>query len=475
MIEDTTSEQRRSALSNDKEQYSGGSAEAEYEEFQQLAQDIMAFRRRCASESAPACPTRSSARSTPRRPWRSTTPSCGLRDLPADLRVGFAQPGKAYRTIVRFSNAAGSGKPDFAPDLRGIALRIQVDDSTSHDLLATNFPVSHARNARQFVEFAKATAGGRISRLLGLARLAGLFGIPETVRMFATSNRAQTAGGQRRDPDVLEPRRVDVGAGAGRPLSAAPGARRAAGPKPSKTDPCYLSTEAARRLRQGDIRFELCIQRYVNDQVTPIEDTAVEWKEKHSPAEPVATLTIRQSDSPRPTPRPARQQSSTRLQPVEHHRGLPPAGQPQPRPQGRLRRQRSTPEPNPLADRNTLAQRVLGAVARGVFSVINRCIPWYRLPVRLAVLNLDAFRHVLRANLIDTEPPEAPPRARPVPPPIPEDVRVARTSDGRYNDLSAPEMGAVGAPFGRNLKPDYRPDLFNEPNPDHGQPAAAHP
>ena len=61
--------------------------------------------------------------------------------------------------MVRFSNAAGTGQPDTKPDLRGVALRVQVSPEESHDLLMTNFPVSHARNARQFVEFAKATAG----------------------------------------------------------------------------------------------------------------------------------------------------------------------------------------------------------------------------------------------------------------------------------------------------------------------------
>ena len=34
----------------------------------------------------------------------------------------------------------------------------------------TNFPVSHARDAHQFVEFAKATAGGQRRELLGIAR-----------------------------------------------------------------------------------------------------------------------------------------------------------------------------------------------------------------------------------------------------------------------------------------------------------------
>ena len=75
--------------------------------------------------------------------------------------------------------------------------------------------------------------------------------------------------------------------------------------------------------------------------------------------------------------------------------------------------------------------------------------------------------YVLRArNLLDSEVREAPPQARPVPPTPPsEDVRVSRTFDGTGNDLSAPEMGSVGSAFGRNLRPDLRPDLFDEPSP----------
>jgi hypothetical protein len=109
---------------------------------------------------------------------------------------------------------------------------------------------------------------------------------------------------------------------------------------------------------------------------------------------------------------------------------------------------------------------ILGGAARRMFMLLNRFIPWYRLPVRLGLLNLEGFRYVLRhQNLIDTEVREAPPQARAVPTSPAEEVRVTRTFEGTNNDLSEPRMGSVGAAFGRNLKPDYRPDLFDEPNP----------
>ena len=67
--------------------------------------------------------------------------------------------------------------------------------------------------------------------------------------------------------------------------------------------------------------------------------------------------------------------------------------------------------PTASASEVPLRNRVLGGLARSAFSVINRRIEWHRLPLRLSLLNLDAFRHVLRLhNLIDTEVGEAPPQ-----------------------------------------------------------------
>ncbi|OBG30226.1 peroxidase family protein [Mycobacterium sp. 852002-51057_SCH5723018] len=450
------------------ERYSGGSAEAEYEEFQQLAHGIMqvqaTVRKRVSSHGVPHPIQRAfHAKAT------LAVDDAELRfhdDLPADLQVGCAQPGARYRATVRLSNASGSAAADFAPDLRGIALRVAIDDDTSIDLLATNFPVSHARNARQFVEFAKATAGG--SRIVGLARLAGMFGMFETVRMVRN---VETARKQRVKSVATQTYWSRGALTWGQELAVRyllrPAGGTPQGPEPSKTDPNYLSTEAARRLAEGDISFELCIQRYVNDQLTPIEDTAVEWSEKHSPAEPVATLTIKRADV-RST------DAQARAEAVEQLAFNPWNTTDDFRPLGNLNRARKTAYDASAAHRAQTRwltepperNVVLGALARAAFQMINPTIPWYRLPVRLAVLNLDAFRGVLRAhNLIDTEPHEAPPQPRSVPPPIPEDVRTARTADGRYNDMSVPRMGAVGATFGRNLNADYRPDLFNEPNP----------
>jgi len=450
------------------EAYEGGSAAAERTQFAAYAATIMA--------AQALAQKKASAHGVPHPPARTVHAKATLAlenaelrfvdDLPEDLRHGFAQPGAAYPTTIRFSNAANTGQPDFKPDLRGAALRVHVDADTVHDLLMTNFPVSHARDARQFVEFARATAGGPVAAAAGIARLVRLFGPRETIRMLKNVFMAR----RHKPGSVFTETYWSRGALRWGPTVAVRCLlRRASGTtssNPSTTDPSYLSADAARRLAAGPVRMELCIQRYRDPISTPIEDTSVEWTEPASPAERVAVLTVPQCDT---TSAEAQSVAET----VEALAFNPWNTTGEFAPLGNLNRARKAAYDASAAVRGGTRWRtseptrnvVAGAAVRAVFSVVNRRTPWYRLPVRLSVLNLSAYRQVLRKqNLIDTEPPEAPPSARPVPEVPPEQARWARTPDGRYNDLSAPSMGAVGAAFGRNLKPDYT-QSFDYPNP----------
>ncbi len=450
------------------ERYEGGSPEAERTRFTAYAATIMA--------AQAASQKKASAHGVPHAPARTLHAKATLAldaaelrfrdDLPADLRHGFAQPGAAYRTTVRFSNAANIGAADFEPDLRGAALRVHVDEAVVHDLLMTNYAISHARDARQFVEFARATAGGTLARLAGLARLVRLFGPRETVRMLLnvlTARRHQpgsvftetywSRGALRWGPAIAVRYLL-------RPAPGTPGST------PSTTDPGYLSADAARRLAAGPVRMELCIQRYRDPSSTPIEDTSVEWSERATPPEPVAVLTVPQCE----TTSAAAQSAAAAVEGLAFNPWNTTADF---APLGNLNRARKAAYDASAAVRGGTRWRaeiptrnvVAGASARAAFSLLNRRVPWHRLPVRLSVLNLEAYRHVLRKqNLIDTEPAEAPPVARSVPEEPPEQARWARTYDGRHNDLSAPSMGAMGSTFGRNLKPDYA-QSFDYPNP----------
>ncbi|GAA0300002.1 hypothetical protein GCM10010302_43210 [Streptomyces polychromogenes] len=392
-------------------------------------------------------------------------------DLPPDLRTGFASPGAEYPATVRLSNANGSRQPDHAPDLRGAALRIAVGPDESHDLLMTSHPVSHARDAREFVEFAKAMAGADSTPRKAFALFVTLplavgwstaarmrhnvrAGTRHTVRSLALEtywSRGAILWGD------AGPVRYQL-----RPAGDAPPA-----PDPSPGDPDHLHHELAERLKKADVVFELYVQRYVDARRTPVEDGTAEWKEQDTPPVRVATLTVPCQDIDSAEARAAAER-------VEQLAFNPWNSTEAFRPLGNLNRARKVAYEASSAHR--LGQRfanvqprrngVLGVPLRGAFRGLNRFVPWHRLPVPLGLLNLVALRQQLRrSNLIDTDPHEAPPRTRPVPAAIDESMRVARSYDGTYNDLSAPTMGAVGAAFGRNLPPVYRPELFDVPNP----------
>jgi Animal haem peroxidase/Catalase len=454
-----------------KETMVGGTPQAERAEFEQLAQDIMSMQvKNAKTASAHGVPHGVDRAFHAKSTLATDRAELKFRDdLPSSLSHGFAQPGRVYPVVVRFSNAAGIAQSDAAQDLRGAALRVQVSPEESHDLLMTNFPVSYARNARQFVAFAVAMTGDRAEQLQGVLRLIRMFGPQETVRMLKNVSE----GRRRTVCSVATETYWSRGAMRWGPTLAVryllrPAPDTAPGPHPARDDPDYLSTEAARRLAQGDIRFELCIQRYVDEHSTPIEDTAVRWSERVSPVEPVAVLTLTRGDL-------STADALAQAQLIAAMAFNPWNTTDEFRPLGNLNRARKAVYDASSAQRlgyrwqtgTPVRNVVIGGAARAMFQAVNRYRPWYRLPVRLGLLNLEALRHVLRSrNLFDSEVGEAPPQARPVPPvPAGEDVRVTRTFDGTSNDLSAPEMGSVGSAFGRNLRPDLRSDLFDEPSP----------
>ncbi|MEU4240585.1 peroxidase family protein [Actinoplanes sp. NPDC026619] len=432
-----------------RESYLGGSAEAERRLFEGMAHKIMQAQARN-SRGGPIV-----AGFQAKVTFAVDDAELRFLDLPPELRVGFAQPGAVCRTQVRFSNAEGRLLSDHEPDLRGVGLRVNVSGDEQHDLLMTSAPVAHARDARQFTEFALATAGGGLGRYLGLIRLAFVLGPAETIRMVRTIQ-----SGRRRTTSVATETywsRTPITWGAEtaaqyllRPLDAA-----AAGPPPSSPD--FLGHEMRSRLKSGDVRFELCVQRFRDERETPIEDAAVDWRSASAQPEPIAVLTIRAG-----TPDSAAARK-LRLNPWNTTDDF--------RPLGNLNRVRKTAYDASAAHRNRerwitvppLRNRIASAAMLRIFGVVNRFRPWHRLPASLSLLNLAALRDVLRRdNLIDTEVREAPPRVRPVPPPIPPEKREFRTPDGTFNDLSEPSMGAVGAAFGRNV-----PGVVNsdEPNP----------
>jgi hypothetical protein len=214
-------------------------------------------------------------------------------DVRPELRVGLFVPGATYPAMVRFSNASGVVRNDAERDLRGIALRVVLDELRVQDFILSNTRTAHARDARQFMVAAMAMAGGRrIGALPGLVR--GL-GLREAARVFRTLERAASHRVQSlatetffsRVPFALGPYAVKFVL---RPT--APDAVRT--PRTLGRD--SLREEFVGRLRGEDVRYELRLLHYVDEATTPIEDATVEWPEGPAPADTVADLLIPKQD-----------------------------------------------------------------------------------------------------------------------------------------------------------------------------------
>jgi hypothetical protein len=86
------------------------------------------------------------------------------------------------------------------------------------------------------------------------------------------------------------------------------------------------------------------------------------------------------------------------------------------------------------------------------FKLVNLVVPWHRLPTWLSVTNLLALRYELRdQNLHDTYEDEDD-QGTTSAPAMPETKYLSvRNSDGQFNDLERPKMGARCMRFGRNV------------------------
>lgn len=105
-----------------------------------------------------------------------------------------------------------------------------------------------------------------------------------------------------------------------------------------------------------------------------------------------------------------------------------------------------------------------------IFHVVNKFIPWFKLPPLIGALNLTFLRLELRQfNLHDGyASPEAQGTSQDTPLPD-ERYRWARHSDGEFNSLERPLMGCRGMRFGRNFPRRFTPRPTEEeiwtPNP----------
>ena len=211
-----------------------------------------------------------------------------LDHLPDFLQVGIFQPGARYQAIVRLSNASGATQSDHKGDLRGVAVRVQVDSETDIDLLATNGAVSFARDPGQFMAFAKATTG---SRLMMLPSLIGSVGVSETIRMLRTAIKDSRRTVLSLSTEQFWSRGAYRFGDFAVRFTFVPMADSA--PEPDKDDPDYLRHEFVGRLATEPVSWNYMVQLFFDEEKTPIEDAATRWSSEFVN---IARLTIPQQD-----------------------------------------------------------------------------------------------------------------------------------------------------------------------------------
>ena len=220
-----------------------------------------------------------------------------LDSLPGFARHGlFAQPHD-YEVWVRLSNGGLDRAPDRVPDIRGFALRVfgvqgesalGKGPAKSQDFTLINQEVFAFPDSDEFVEFVAAASHGNGALLRHIFRRYGLLGgarkLAGMVRVagkpfsgFATENLFSTLP-MANGPYAVRVRLVPSPTN-GKPL---PNARE------------DWAADFSDRLRRGPLHWDLQLQYYTSEALTPIEDASVNWV---TPYTTVARLMLPRQDT----------------------------------------------------------------------------------------------------------------------------------------------------------------------------------
>jgi hypothetical protein len=220
-----------------------------------------------------------------------------LPQLPDFARHGlFAKPTR-FEVWVRLSNGGMDRAPDKMPDVRGFALRVlgvQGESALgngpalSQDFTLINQEQFAFAQSAEFVDFVVAASHGNGALLKFLIRRYGWYGGPARLLKLAKTM------GKRFSGFATEPLFSAV------PIACGPYAARVRlvphadnGP-PSPQAKADWGADFSVRLQKQSLRWDLQLQPFVSEHLTPIEDASVNWP---SPYHTVAHLTLPAQDS----------------------------------------------------------------------------------------------------------------------------------------------------------------------------------
>ena len=222
-------------------------------------------------------------------------------DVPEFLRFGpFAEPDQVGQMAVRFSNGQGCPFKDSDPDVRGVALKTFDKDGKPWDMLMTNQESSHARNAEQFMKFAKVSgvmqtdgqlAGGKVATKKILSnefdateagRIALQLAKDTTLHKVQSLTTETYNGGTFQTAEGLLCKVV---------LMPAPGNHDNVPHNVDKNDPNWMQKELEAQRARGPVKMVLGIQVYTGDGKNPDpKDAHAVWE--GAPVYPVADIEI---------------------------------------------------------------------------------------------------------------------------------------------------------------------------------------
>jgi hypothetical protein len=216
-----------------------------------------------------------------------------LPDLPEHARFGVFREPRVFPALVRFSNGESSNIVDKKPQPRGIAIKLigvlgpklleDQKDAVTQDFLATSHSVtSTVRHVREFMAFVESNIEAeRAPPLLRLpftfALLARKLGVSEAARIGIALLRTVGLGEVRSlaTERYFSPAPIKFGPYAVKFTVQPAGETKPATNRPQTDD--FLREELTDRLRTGDLMFDFVVQFYVNEKLTPIEDSSIPW------------------------------------------------------------------------------------------------------------------------------------------------------------------------------------------------------
>lgn len=227
-----------------------------------------------------------------------------LDGLPEDLRYGLFQSPHCYDAWVRFSSSSPLMTPDTKRDAHGMAIKLlgvygfkvldDERDAQTQDFVLANSDAFFVRNAKDYAEFARALAGGRL--------LSFFFGLnPFRCRLREMSNMLTAVG--KRISNPLQTRywsQTPYRLGAGAVKYSARPTSDAQDPAPDAPGPDFLKQALTATLLREEVVFDFLVQTQVDPVRMPVEDPTVVWDERVSPFRRVATLRfpVQECDTP---------------------------------------------------------------------------------------------------------------------------------------------------------------------------------